>query len=303
MKKDTTGVIVARFQTPELHPGHKYLLDTVITKHQNICVILGSHDGVPTDINPLPFAVRKEMVLEYAPHAHVLEVIDCNCDTVWSEQIDTLIQKHYGKNAILYGSRQSFIPHYNGTFPVKEILPIESPSATDIRNTCIETIPNTVDFRKGIVYSVMNRFPIAFQTVDAALYRKEVDGTYSVLLGHKKGDGAYRRFIGGFVDTGDYSHETAVGRELHEEAGTEIKFAIPEYVCSCSINDGRYRGSRDTVFTTFFALEYQGGTIEAGDDIDSALWFPFDKITEHIIPSHKFLAEQLTIFLNAQNQN
>ena len=35
------GVIVARFQVPELHVGHQYLVGYVCERHQDVCIILG----------------------------------------------------------------------------------------------------------------------------------------------------------------------------------------------------------------------------------------------------------------------
>lgn len=35
------GVIIARFQTPYLHEGYKYLLKKIYAKHNKVIVVLG----------------------------------------------------------------------------------------------------------------------------------------------------------------------------------------------------------------------------------------------------------------------
>ena len=49
------GVIVARFQTPYLTPGHCELIETVRSRHAKFAIVLGVARVIPTKTNPRPF--------------------------------------------------------------------------------------------------------------------------------------------------------------------------------------------------------------------------------------------------------
>jgi bifunctional NMN adenylyltransferase/nudix hydrolase len=295
-----TGVIIARFQTPTLHTGHKFLLDWVYARHETLCVILASKDIVPTDKDPLSFQVRKDMILESYPKAIVIESFDCPSDEVWSKNIDTIVSKACPKGAVLYGSRQSFIPHYSGVYEVYEVPAVQSQSGTDLRNECIKKATSSMDFRIGVIHAATERFPLVFPTVDCAVYKKE-GGIFMILLGQKNEDGNYYRFIGGFVDKKDTSLEESARREVCEETGGNIEHEHPEYIMSCPLPSHRYEGTKDSIFTTFFGLKYRNGEGVGTDDLDNVCWFPLENIFDLVIPSHKQLAEKLIIFLNSKN--
>ena len=289
------GVAIVRFQVPDLHPGHKYLLDYISERSETLCVILTTMDAVPTDKNPLSFEDRKEMVHELYPNAHVLKVLNCPNDGIWSKRIDKALHEAFGEQEIvLHGSRDSFIPYYNGRYKTEEVPPIESPSGTELRKIC--TTSDRLSYRIGVINSTLNRYPIVYPAVDCAPYKK-MDGTYYILLGHKEGDGEKYRFIGGITDKKDCSYNKTVDRELAEEGGENVLHGTPEYICSCSIDDYRYRGTKDGVMTTFFGMEYYSGIPEAHDDIDSVKWFPLGEIENIIVESHKPLLKELIQFL------
>ncbi len=42
---NATGVIIARFQTPFLHEGHKALIQSVKENHKKIVIVLGVSTG------------------------------------------------------------------------------------------------------------------------------------------------------------------------------------------------------------------------------------------------------------------
>lgn len=138
-------------------------------------------------------------------------------------------------------------------------------------------------------------YPIAFHTVDIALYKKVTANegyAYMVCMGQKKkelGTGLWR-FPGGFVDPTDKSAEAAVLRECGEEVEGIINDGQPKYITSMLTNDERYRTSRDKILTTFYKVPYITGTITPGDDLAAVQWMPIDERTlEFINPIHKEL--------------
>ncbi len=289
------GVAIVRFQVPDLHPGHKYLLDYISERSETLCVILTTMDAVPTDKNPLSFEDRKDMVLESYPNAHIIKVFNCPDDGAWSKRIDKALHEAFGeKEIVLHGSRDSFIPYYSGRYKTEEVPPIDSPSGTDLRKTC--TTCDHSSYRVGVISSALNRFAIMYPAVDCAPYKK-INGVYHILLGHRDGDGDKSRFIGGITDTKDKCYPDTSSRELAEEGGENVLHGTPEYICSCSIDDYRYRGTKDGVMTTFFGMEYYSGIPEAHDDIDSVKWWPLDEIENIIVESHKPLLKELIQFL------
>ncbi len=297
MEYTGTGVVIVRFQTPALHTGHKHLLEWVFARHETLCVVLASKLAVATEKDPLSFQTRKDMVLESYPKAKVIEIFDCPSDKIWSKRIDQAISQVCGLDATLYGSRDSFIPYYHGTYKTVNVDPVESLSGTELRSTC--PTHNSIDYRMGVIHAVNERMPIVYPTVDCVPYKKE-NGMYYILLGHKESDEEKYRFIGGFTDKNDSSFEKAAIRELAEETGGNLKHKKTEYIMSCAVDDFRYKNTKDGVITTFFCFEYENGTAVATDDIDEVKWFPLNKLQENIVSFHKPLAENLITFLNAK---
>lgn len=294
---EKAGVVIARFQTPALHTGHKFLLDWVFARHSTLCIILASKDTVPTEKDPLTFAARRDMVLESYPHAIVVETFDCPSDKVWSKKIDELVSKTCKKGAVLYGSRDSFIPYYSGIYEVFEVPPVPSQSGTELRGECLKEGTCTMSYRIGMIASASERFPIVFPTVDCAPWKKE-DGTYYVLLGHKEHDEDKYRFIGGFASKNDASFEDAAVREFDEETGGKITHKKPTYIASCSVSDYRYKNTKEGVMTAFFGIKYKSGQGIATDDINGLKWVALHELQDIIIPEHKILAEKLISYLN-----
>ena len=142
MKK--IGVIIGRFQVPELHRGHRYLFDTVIAQSDGVLILLGSTKKVSSH-DPYAYAARVASIQKRFPMVHIREIMDQPSDTLWSALVDQTIQTLYPNGTItLYGSRKSFLEQYVGIFPTIFIDPIPSPSGTDIRN---KKITNTGQVR------------------------------------------------------------------------------------------------------------------------------------------------------------
>lgn len=288
MKK--LGVVIGRFQVPELHAGHRHILDSARDENNVLLVLVGMNQIPPSKRNPMPFAVRKQMLLGAYPDATVLETHDQPSNELWSENIDQSIREHFPEHeAILYGSRDSFLPFYKGALPTRYVEPISAPSGTEIRECLEEEKYTERDFRMGMICGQTLRKPISYQAVDIAIVNSEAE---TVLLERKAMNEGKLRFVGGFVNPDDDSLESAALRELREEAG-DIVCEAPRYLGSFRISDYRYRSEEDTLFTAFFVAEYASGTPEAGDEIEGVTWIPIDELSKHIIPIHLPLAERL----------
>ncbi len=281
--KKSIGVIVARFQVHELHAGHRYLIETVRSEHRDVLIVLGTSHVLLSQKDPLDVATRELMIKRSYASVTVASITDHPSNTAWSRKLDHLIARTFPKrNAILYGSRESFIEVYSGKHPVRKIDSITAPCGTEVRRHRAATPSSHPAFRHGIIYAAAHRHPTSFQAVDIAIYRKETD---EVLLGRKTTDGKKWRFIGGFVDPTDESLETAARREVYEEAGIETDDF--HYVGSSRIDDWRYRGREDSVLSTLFVGSYVFGKAVPGDDIMEVKWFKRDRVERALISTHK----------------
>lgn len=270
----TTGVIVARFQTPYLHEGHKYLINEIRSKHNKVVVVLGVSPVKGSRRNPFDFYTREKLLKQYAPELVVLPLSDHPLDTVWSQQLDKLLASTFPMEMfMLYGSRGSFIPYYSGSLPVQALPELGDHSATVIRDENADKVLDSADFRLGINYAYHTTYPKVYATVDVAVIN---ESTKEVLLG-KKPNAAEWRFPGGFSDPEDESFEMAARRELSEECG-DIEVQGMQYIGSARINDWRYKNETDKIISLFFKTKFIFGTPKASDDLAALSWFPLSEL-------------------------
>ena len=283
------GVIIGRFQTIELHAGHRSLIDMAIGQSSQVLVLISTSEALPSARNPLCFEARKNLLQQAYPQVLVLPLVDHPSDDVWSTTIDAIITREFPEySSTLFGSRECLALTYSGMWPLVTI-----PSTTDERLSVVRR--DSSDFRSGVVWANSTRLALSYQTVDIALLRYPEQ---TVLLGKKhRKDGTRWRFIGGFVDPTDSSLEGSALRELREEAGATLQCHELHYLGSFRIDDPRYRDEPDAIMTAFFATYILGGTPVPGDDIDELQWFPLADIAELIIPEHRPLAESLIRFV------
>lgn len=287
-KRNEIGVIIGRFQVHELHFEHKKLIQSVIERHNNIIIFLGTTDAIGTKRNPMDFITRKLMIEEVFPSGitMILPLPDKKSDKVWSDNLDLkIIEVFGGKKATLYGSRDSFIPFYKGINDVCELEPDSYISATDIREKVSHVTKKSSDFRAGIIYSVYSQYPMVYSTIDVIIKRND-----EILLGRKQGEKNWR-FIGGFVDVNDDTELQSCKREVKEETGLEIDNL--KFVCSQSINDWRYRKDSDkNIMTHLYEADYIFGSPQPMDDIAELKWFKNnDYIKDILVEGHKELFE------------
>lgn len=301
------GVIIGRFQVHKLHEGHQQLIDTVFSKHKKVIIFLGCSPVLNSTRNPLDFTSRKKMLQELYPEAVIFPIEDKALDEVWSKEIDVRIKEVYRKGKVLlYGSRDSFIPHYKGNHDVFEIEQTYYVSGTEIRKLISEDIKSSPDWRAGVIFQAYNRYPISYQTVDIAVLNEKQD---QILLAKKPNENKWR-FVGGFVDPTDESLENAAKRELHEEAG-QAEFGEMSYVGSFRVADWRYRSEMDKIMTTLFKTQYIYGPLEPSDDISEIRWFKIsdfvngnslrmEELSSNIVQEH--LPLMTTLLTQLKNQ-
>lgn len=298
VRNNAVGVAIGRFQTSELHFGHRFVLDRIFTDHEETLIVLGCTPARTSKRDPLDYETRKEMILAAYPTARVARLDDCGNDALWSRKLDELIANEFpGRSAILYGSWNSFIPQYSGAHLCTMLRsPNHTISATDIRSRVAQKPLESSDFRAGAIYASHHRKPVSYQTVDVAVldYDKK-----RILLGARNRDQGLLRFIGGFVDPTDGSLEETARREVREET-SGIEIGNLAYLGSFRVNDWRYRGKEDSILTAFFAARYVFGAPRPADDLDGLEWVPWEAFQTRLVEEHQALGEKLQAYLTSQ---
>lgn len=275
ISKYEIGVIIGRFQLHQLHKAHCDVIESVLSNHKKVILFLGVTKVIGSSSNPLDFASRKAMIQEKYPEIVVLSLPDTRSDEIWSRNLDSRIREVFQiGNVLLYGSRDSFIPHYKGQFDTAELEQEIYVSGTEVRKQVSEEIKSSKEWRAGVIYGSYNRYSTSYQTVDVAVFNEEEN---QILLAKKPGEDKYR-FIGGFVDVKDTSLEHTAKREFMEEAGAEI--SITGYIGSFRVDDWRYRSERDKIMTTLFKAKYLFGHLEPSDDVEELRWFDLKDLKE-----------------------
>lgn len=231
-----------------------------------------------------------------------MPVFDCQTDEQWSRQVDDLITTAFPGPATLYGGRNSFIPHYKGRHPTRQFDFGEDetdPSGSSRRKLVGAQARNSVDFRAGAIYALMNAPPQVVPCVDIAVYRyRTLTGAHQlqILLGRKLSETGWR-LPGGHVDITDPDYTTAARRELYEETGMTCE-TTPAVIGSYAIDDWRLRGRPDVKYmSTLFAVPYHHGIPQAGDDLDEVDWFDIDKATDAVLIDHRPLIVAMQKYL------
>lgn len=163
-KLRSLGVVVGRFQIPELHDGHLHLLDTVAKKHRQMLILIGCSNNAVDLKDPYSFEIRMLMLRRLYPLAHILALYDStetaleDSNREWSQRLDQAVKVVAGRHdAVLYGSRDSFIPKYRGTYRCEEVLEIPNVSATKVRQLLSDEPIDSFDYRVGVLHGVRAR--------------------------------------------------------------------------------------------------------------------------------------------------
>jgi bifunctional NMN adenylyltransferase/nudix hydrolase len=285
------GVIIGRFQVHELHDAHRDLIEYVCSKHEKVIVFLGISPLMNSATNPLDFQARQKMIQEAFPDVIVAYVEDMADDDVWSAKLDKQVRAlvHANQTVILYGGRDSFLPHYTGEFPTQELMQETFRSGAAVRKQIARSNARaSADFRAGVIWASQSRFPTAYTTVDIAIVNE--DGT-KILLGRKPNEKLFR-LIGGFADPKTESFEADAKREVMEETGLDV--GDLRYIGSKRVDDWRYANEPDGIKTMLFTAKYLHGRPAPGDDIEEVQWFSFPDLRDNqIVPSHRPLMAML----------
>jgi bifunctional NMN adenylyltransferase/nudix hydrolase len=265
----TIGVIIARFQSPYLHEGHRVLIESVKKNHNQTIIVLGITPVLGGKKNPLDFHTRERMIKKEYPEIVVLPLSDHPVDQKWSTNLDALLANSFpGTSFKLYGSRDSFIPYYSGKSEIIELPETSVQRATIIREQISDKVLDTEEFRTGIIYAYSNVYPKVYPTVDIAVFR---NNRTEILLGKKEIDNKWR-LLGGFSDPSDESYEAAARRELTEECGP-IEIAELKYEKSFQVEDWRYKSESDKIITCLFSCDFISGNPIGSDDVGEVQWF------------------------------
>lgn len=275
----TIGVIIARFQTPYLHEGHKALISSVQKNHNKIVIVLGISPVRGSRRNPLDFQTRERMIKKEYNELMVLPLPDHPIDTQWSQNLDKLLSSTFpGANFKLYGSGNRVTPFYSGKFPTEQLPETGSHSSALIREKIADRVLDSEEFRTGIIYAYSNTYTKVYPTVDVALFR---NSKKEILLGRKDIDNKWR-LLGGFSDPTDESFEAAAKRELTEECG-EVDTTPMQYEGSARVDDWRYRNEEDKIITNLYSADLVSGEPKGSDDIAEVKWFTLREVEEMML--------------------
>jgi bifunctional NMN adenylyltransferase/nudix hydrolase len=284
------GVIIARFQTPYLHEGHKSIIDTVRQSHNKTVIVLGVSPVLGSRRNPLDFPTRERMIKKEYPDMVVLPLSDHPLDTRWTQTLDHLLTTTFpGSTFTLYGSRNSFMASYSGSKRVVALPEHGEHNSTALREKFSDKVMDSEAFRSGIIYAYANTYLKVYPTVDIAVFRYNKT---EMLLGRKDIDNQWR-LLGGFSDPTDDSFEMAAQRELHEECGP-IEITPMQYETSRRMDDWRYRTEGDKIITTLFSTDFISGEPKGSDDVAAVAWFPLAEV-QNMMDRHEVVDTHLPL--------
>ncbi len=293
-KSYDVGVMVARFQVPDLHDAHIQLVESVKKKHSRVILFLGLSPVLVTRNNPLDFEARKQMVQAKFPDVTILYIKDQPSNEAWSKNLDAQIKDMTPNlSVVLYGGRDSFLKYYSGKYATREFEQTTFVSGTQLREEAAKRSKTTPDFRAGVIHAAHKQYPKVYPTVDVAIYDpKEM----RLLMARKPAEEKYR-FVGGFADPGSDSFEADAIREVKEETGLDI--VDPQYIGSFKVDDWRYRNEVDKIRTLFFVGLYTEGTPQADDDISEIRWMTIGEIHKALLVNeHHMLFDALDTYLS-----
>lgn len=305
VKEYDVGVIIGRFQVSSLHDAHKELINSVISRHGKTILILGMAPLKISTNNPLDFEARRQMIQSEYPNLNILYVKDVKDNAVWSKRVDEVISTVKGANqtAVIYGSRDSFIPWYSGGFPTIELEASSPISGTEHRREIGKVAYDSPEWRAGVIWATQQFYATTYAAVDIAIFTP--DGS-QLLLGRKPNEKVWR-LPGGFSDPKKREPDGAgktrgfrddAIRELEEE--TMLIINDLHLVDTFDIDDWRYEKEPHGIKTILFVGYNNGQVPIAADDIAEVMWVPKTSLPPlgggEIMSQHRPLIERAINF-------
>ncbi len=292
-RRQDWGVVVGRFQVPDLTPGHRHLLDTAIARHSNVLVVIGERPARRQRNHALDYELRAMMVRSCYPSAHVVKLNDVGDNESWNIRLNELVATHTnGCGAVLYGGRQSFIDTYVGDYNTCDVGLSDSLSGTEVRFQAAAHPINSANFRAGVIYAVTNDYPVSYQAVDVAVLAT-IKNVQHVLLGRRHALAKQWHLIGGIADPDDESLEETGVRELAEETHLIVNPDSLQYVCSKKVRDWRYVDGPDDIKTVLYVTSNWSGTPTVTDEMVELRWCPLATASSLACGTHAYLLERL----------
>ena len=276
-RKTSVGIIVGRFQIPELTDPMRKLINAVYDAHIHTACFLKTHPVPGHRSNPLSFVNRRQMLQDEYPDMFIAPIMDMAVSEKWQAALIGEIRKHYPLyHVVVYFTNAEDMKLHGSMKGIQtELLDIDSLITYEsVKEASIRSI-STVDFRCGVMYGLAHQYYKTLSTVDIGVIRT-MNGQDHVLWGRKENE-TKRRLIGGFEEPNaklGLTAEEDAARELFEETGLIVTPDQLFFLTRMNVNDWRYIGSGDQIRTTLFITFDAEGTPKAGDDIVEVGWSP-----------------------------
>lgn len=312
MNKRTVGIIVGRFESRRLTPGHVHLINTALLQNDEVVLFVGEGSVVNGMKYPIPYIWRQSMILSdnrvltAGRRLTIRPIKDRGDNEAWckalQEEVSNIVDV---SNSILrcYGSRDSTFLSAFAEAGVEveqvQILPLQQFSASEEREQISKQFPSGREsddqVREGMIMAAYSRYAEVKSTVDIIILDRDENRTLGVWLGRKKEQKLFR-LIGGYTDPDSNCDEEDAIREAEEE--TNLIVDDLEYVGNTKVDDYRYRGERDKIRTRLFVGKVVGSTNNEGprakDDIEEIKFVTMDEFwKEELVPEHMVLKEML----------
>lgn len=150
------GVLIGRFQVPEMHEGHRFLVREMLEQCDEVLVLFGSANRAKSVKNPFSYPERAQAAKKLFPKIWVAPLNDyLYNDSQWMADVAATIealkvlvqQKHNTKvEVVLYGHQKDGNDYLNW-FPQFEYVNVNSEiliSGTQIRESFLHLLPQSV---------------------------------------------------------------------------------------------------------------------------------------------------------------
>lgn len=145
------GVLIGRFQLPEPHEGHRFLINSILDNCDRLIILIGSSNRARSVRNPWTFRERAEAMQRIFPDVEVQPLNDyLYNDSQWMADVSATIENSVDNTdeVILFGHAKDG-NDYLDWFPQYKFQNVPSDieiSGTEIRNTLFDTkhMPDSV---------------------------------------------------------------------------------------------------------------------------------------------------------------